>query len=66
MVPGVGLVVGAGALAAAVAGTAAAGAAAGGLVGFLKDQGMGGDMATEYHARIASGRRDPRAPASDG
>lgn len=54
-VPGVGLVIGAGALAAAVAGTAAAGAAAGGIMGYLKDQGMGGDLAAEYHARIAAG-----------
>ena len=55
MVPGVGLVVGAGALAAAVGSAAAAGAVGGGVLGYLKDQGMGGDMAAEYHARIAAG-----------
>ncbi len=55
LVPGIGLVVGAGAFATAVASTAAAGAATGGLVGYLKDQGMGDDVAAAYHARIAEG-----------
>ena len=55
MIPGVGLVAGAGALAAAIAGTAAVGAAAGGVVGYLKDQGMGPDVAAAYHARIEAG-----------
>ena len=55
LIPGVGLVLGAGALATAIAGTAAAGAAAGGVMGFLKDQGMGDDVAAAYHARIAAG-----------
>ena len=55
LVPGVGLVVGAGALATALAGSAAAGAAAGGIVGYLKDQGMGGDVAAAYHERIEAG-----------
>ena len=55
LVPGVGLVLGAGALATALFGTAAAGAAAGGLVGYLKDQGMGDEVAASYHARVAAG-----------
>ena len=55
LVPGVGLVLGAGALATALFGTAAAGAAAGGLMGYLKDQGMGDDVAASYHARVAAG-----------
>ena len=55
LIPGVGVVVGAGALATAIAGTAAAGAATGGLVGYLKDQGMGADVAARYHARIEAG-----------
>ena len=55
LVPGVGLVLGAGALATALFGTAAAGAAAGGLVGYLKDQGMGDDVAASYHALVAAG-----------
>ena len=55
LVPGVGLVVGAGALATAIAGSAATGAAAGGLMGYFKDQGMGEDVAAQYHARIAAG-----------
>lgn len=54
-IPGLGLVIGAGALATAVGGAAAAGAAAGGLVGYLKDQGMGEEVAAQYHARIATG-----------
>ncbi len=55
LVPGVGLVVGGGALAAAFASTAAAVAVAGGIVGYLKDQGMGEEVAAQYHARIAAG-----------
>ena len=55
LVPGVGLVIGAGAVAAAIAGTAAAGAATGGIVGYLKDQGMGPDVAATYHARVTAG-----------
>jgi hypothetical protein len=54
-VPGVGLVVGGGALASIIASTAAAGAATGGVVGFLKDQGMGDEVAATYHARVAAG-----------
>lgn len=54
-VPGVGLVVGGGALASIIASTAAAGAATGGVVGYLKDQGMGDEIAATYHARVASG-----------
>lgn len=55
LVPGVGLVVGAGALATAIGATAAAGAATGGIVGYLKDQGMGDEVAAQYHARVAAG-----------
>lgn len=55
LIPGVGLVLGAGAVATALAGTAVAGAAAGGIVGFLKDQGMNEEAAAEYHARVAAG-----------
>jgi hypothetical protein len=50
-VPGVGLVVGGGALAAAIAaaaGTTAAGAVAGGITGYLEDQGMGPETITRY------------------
>jgi hypothetical protein len=50
-IPGVGIVLGGGALAAALAGTAgaaAAGAAAGGVAGYLKDQGVGDDVATHF------------------
>jgi hypothetical protein len=54
-VPGVGLVVGGGALATLIAGTAAAGAATGGVVGYLKDQGMGEEVAAAYHAKVAAG-----------
>lgn len=57
-VPGVGLVLGAGALAAAVAGAAgatAAGAIAGGVTGFLKDQGVPQEAAIEYNDRLRAG-----------
>jgi len=50
-VPGVGLVIGGGALAGAVAGaagTTAAGALAGGVTGYLKDQGFSEDKTMEY------------------
>jgi hypothetical protein len=51
MIPGFGLVVGGGALAAAIAGAAgatAAGAVAGGVHGFLKDQGVPDDAIGSY------------------
>jgi len=57
-IPGVGLVLGGGALAIAlggVAGTTAAGAAAGGATGFLKDQGVSEDAAHRYTKVLASG-----------
>lgn len=50
-VPGLGLVIGGGALAAAVgaaAATTAAGAAAGGVAGYLRDQGMGEEATLRY------------------
>ena len=58
VVPGVGLVIGGGALAAAVGAaalTTAAGAAAGGLVGYLKDQGVNELTATRYQQTIGEG-----------
>lgn len=57
-IPGLGLIVGGGALATAVAGAAAsagAGAIAGGIAGYLKDQGMGEDLATHYSDAFAQG-----------
>lgn len=57
-VPGVGLVLGGGALAAAMAagaGTMAAGAVAGGVVGYLKDQGVPEDVANTYSNNLAAG-----------
>lgn len=58
LVPGVGLVVGGGALAAALGGmaaTAAGGAVAGGVVGYLKDQGVEEDAAREYAGVVENG-----------
>ncbi|HEY3331220.1 MAG TPA: hypothetical protein VGK19_14420 [Capsulimonadaceae bacterium] len=58
MVPGVGLVVGSGALAAAIGGAAgatAAGAVAGGVTGYFKDQGIPDDTAKTYNDVITSG-----------
>lgn len=58
IVPGVGLVLGAGALASALGGiaaTAGAGAAAGALVGYLKDMGVDDQVATEYGKTVESG-----------
>jgi hypothetical protein len=58
MIPGVGLVLGGGALASALAGavaTTAAGAAAGGVVGFLKDQGVPDESARRYAEIHAAG-----------
>lgn len=58
MVPGFGLVLGGGALATAIAGAAgatAAGAVAGGTFGYLKDQGVPDEVATEYNKAFESG-----------
>lgn len=54
-VPGVGWVVGGGALATIIASTAAAGTVTGGVVGYLKDQGMGDEVAATYQSRIVAG-----------
>ena len=57
-IPGVGLVLGGGALATAIAGAigvTAAGAAAGGVVGYLKDQGMPDHIATDYNSTLTEG-----------
>jgi hypothetical protein len=57
-VPGFGLVLGGGALAAAIAaaaGTTAAGAIAGGVTGYLKDQGMPSEVATDYDTAVQNG-----------
>ncbi len=58
IIPGVGLVLGGGALATALAGTigaTAAGAVAGGVTGYLRDQGVPGDAATDYERAYKSG-----------
>jgi hypothetical protein len=58
VVPGFGLVLGGGALAAgiaAAASTTVAGAAVGGVVGYLKDQGVSEVAATNYQQAIGSG-----------
>ncbi|HEY0866303.1 MAG TPA: hypothetical protein VGE01_02935 [Fimbriimonas sp.] len=57
-VPGVGLVLGGGALAAALGGVAAsagAGAAAGAVTGYLKDQGVDEHIASDYDAAVRNG-----------
>ena len=57
-VPGVGLVAGGGALAAALVGTAAAvggGAIVGGVYGYLVDQGVPEELATEYRDTVLGG-----------
>ncbi len=57
-VPGVGLVLGGGALAAALGATAltaGAGAIAGGATGYLKDQGVPADVAERYHGTVTGG-----------
>lgn len=57
-VPGVGLVVGGGALAAALGGaaaTTAAGAVAGGVTGYLKDQGVDAHIAEDYDNVVKNG-----------
>lgn len=58
LVPGVGLVVGGGALAMALAGaagTTAAGALAGGVTGYLRDQGVPHEAVEEYHGIYENG-----------
>lgn len=57
-VPGVGLILGGGALATALAGggaTILAGTATGAVVGFLRDQGIPEEMATHYSSRFVQG-----------
>jgi hypothetical protein len=57
-IPGVGLVLGGGALAIAIggaAGTTAAGAVAGGATGYLKDQGVPDSAIEDYHRILGSG-----------
>ncbi len=57
-IPGVGLVLGGGALAAALGATAltaGAGAIAGGATGYLKDQGIPHEAAERYHGTVAGG-----------
>ncbi len=57
-IPGVGLVLGGGALAAALGATAltaGAGAIAGGATGYLKEQGIPADAADRYHGAVAGG-----------
>ena len=57
-IPGIGLVLGGGALAAALGATAltaGAGAIAGGATGYLKDQGVPHDAAERYHGTVAGG-----------
>jgi hypothetical protein len=58
IIPGVGLVLGGGALATAIGGAAAttgAGAIAGGVTGYLKDQGMDEEVATDYDKVVKNG-----------
>ena len=58
LVPGVGLVIGGGALASALGGaalTAGAGAVAGGVTGYLKEQGVPDDAAQRYRGTVESG-----------
>lgn len=57
-VPGVGWVVGGGALATAIAGavgTTVAGAIAGGVTGYLKDQGVPAEVAADYGKNVENG-----------
>lgn len=57
-IPGVGLILGGGALATAIAGgaaTAAAGAATGGVVGYLRDQGIPDEVVTHYSDHFIKG-----------
>ncbi len=58
LVPGVGLVLGGGALATALGGTAlaaGAGAVAGGVTGYLKDQGVPGEAVQHYQTTVENG-----------
>ena len=57
-IPGIGLVIGGGALAAALGATAltaGAGAIAGGAAGYLKEQGVPADAAERYHGAVTGG-----------
>lgn len=57
-IPGFGLIIGGGALAIALGGMAAttgAGAIAGAVTGYLKDQGMAGELAEQYGTMVAEG-----------
>ena len=57
-IPGVGLVIGGGALASALGATAltaGAGAIAGGATGYLKEQGVPGEVAERYHGAVQGG-----------
>ena len=57
-IPGVGLVLGGGVIAAALGATAltaGAGAVAGGATGYLKDQGVPHDVADRYHGTVIGG-----------
>lgn len=57
-IPGIGLVLGGGALAAALGATAltaGAGAIAGGATGYLKDQGVPHEAAERYHSTVSGG-----------
>lgn len=57
-VPGIGIIIGGGALATALAGgtaTVLAGGAAGGVVGYLHDQGVPAEVATRYNADFVAG-----------
>ena len=57
-IPGVGLVLGGGAIAAALGATAltaGAGAVAGGATGYLKEQGVPGEAAERYHGAVTAG-----------
>lgn len=57
-VPGLGIVIGGGALAAAIfgaVGATAAGAVSGGIAGYLKDQGMGPEVVTHYSTAFEAG-----------
>ena len=57
-IPGLGLVIGGGALVTAIVGAAgatAAGAAVGGVAGYLKDQGMGPEVVTHYSTVFEAG-----------
>src|SRR5262249_17991350 len=69
IVPGIGLVVGAGPLALAILATAAstaAGAMAGGVYGYLKDQGVPEAVATDYQEAVRRGGAIIAVPVPTG